>query len=54
MADIVTSVGSFVTSAVAWIGSYVDSITGQPLLLAFTLVSFVGLGVSLIKRIISM
>lgn len=52
MDAIITAITSLVTGAVGWLGSYVTAITGQPLLLAFVLVSFVGLGVGLIKRII--
>lgn len=52
--SIISNVTTFVTSAVAWVGSTVDCITNNALLLSFTIVSFVGLGVGLIKRIIRM
>lgn len=45
-------VTEFVTSAVSWITSFVGAITSNPLLLMFVIVSFVGLGVGLIRRII--
>lgn len=51
---LLTSVTSFVTGAISWMRSFVWVITDRPLLLAFTIVSFVGLGVGLIKRIIRM
>lgn len=52
MQEIMTSVGTIVTSSIEWIGDYVSVITGNPLILAFVVVSFVGLGVGLIKRMI--
>lgn len=53
MAGILSSISSVVTSAISWVGSFVGAITGNPLLLLFVVVAFVGLGVGLIKRIIS-
>nr|CRY94831.1 hypothetical protein [uncultured prokaryote] len=47
-----TDVGQLVTAAITWIGKYVTVITENPLLLAFVVVSFVGLGVGLIRRLI--
>lgn len=52
MADILSNVTLFVTEAISWISSFVTTITSQPLLLMFVIVSFVGLGVGLIKRLI--
>ena len=52
MATLLGDVSSMVTSAITWIGQFVTVITGQPLLLAFVIVSFVGLGVGLIRRLI--
>lgn len=52
MQSILDSVGLIVTESIGWIGDYVGVITSQPLLLMFTVVSFVGLGVGLIKRLI--
>ena len=54
MSTILSDVGSIVTAAVGWIGDYVGAITGNPLLLMFVVVAFVGLGVGLIRRIISL
>lgn len=47
-----TSVGTIVTQAITWIGDFVGVVTDNPLLLAFVIVSFVGLGVGLIRRLI--
>lgn len=52
LATILSDIGSFVTSAITWIGDFVDCIVENKLLLAFVIVAFVGLGVGLIKRII--
>lgn len=52
MAAILSDVSLIVTESISWIGDYVDVITGQPLLLMFTVTSFVGLGVGLIRRLI--
>lgn len=45
-------VTTFVTEAIKWVGSFVTVITDNPLILAFVIVAFVGLGVGLIKRLI--
>lgn len=52
MASILSDVTLVVTEAISWVTSYVTAITNQPLLLMFVVVSFVGLGVGLIKRLI--
>ena len=51
MSEIISSVTSLVTAAIGWVNSFVGAITGQPLLLLFVIISFVGLGVGLIKRL---
>jgi hypothetical protein len=54
MAGIITSIGSLVTGAISWLGSFVTEITssGNELLLLFVITPFVGLGIGLIRRII--
>lgn len=52
IAAILESITSVVTSAIAWVGQFVGAITGNPLILLFVVVSFVGLGVGLINRLI--
>lgn len=52
LAAILADVGSMVTSSVGWVGSFVGAVTSNPLLEAFVIVSFVGLGVGLIKRLV--
>lgn len=56
MAALVTSVTTLVTAAVGWMGSYVAAITSEGnevLLLGAVAVPLVGLGVGLLKRLIS-
>lgn len=52
MSTILTDVGSIVTQAATWIGQYVGVITSNPLIEMFVIVSFVGLGVGLLKRLV--
>lgn len=52
MSAIIANVTEIVTAAVGWITSYVGAITANPLILMFVIVSFVGLGVGLIRRMI--
>lgn len=54
LATLITDIGSMVTGAVSWITSYVGVITGNPLILAFVIIAFVGLGVGLINRLIKL
>ena len=52
VSTILGNVSSFVSSAVSWVGSFVGAITDNPLVLTFVLVSFVGIGVGLLKRLV--
>lgn len=54
MAGILSSISSVVTSAITWIGQFVTVITGNPLILLFVILAFVGLGVGLISRLIKL
>lgn len=56
MASILASTTSIVTSAIGWMGSYVTAITssGNEILLLFVCVPLVGMGIGLIKRMISL
>ena len=54
MATFIESVSQVVTAAVSWIGEYVEVIMAHPILLAGVVVTFVGLGVGLIKRLVSL
>jgi len=52
VANIVTIVTEIVEGAISWMGSFVQAITSNELLLFFVVLGLVGLGVGLIKRII--
>ena len=54
LSNLITDIGSMVTGAVSWITSYVGAVTSNPLILAFVIVAFVGLGVGLINRLIKL
>jgi hypothetical protein len=47
-----TDIGSWVTSSITWIGSFVGAITDNKLILGFVLVALIGTGVGLINRLI--
>ena len=55
MSAILTAVGSVVTAAIGWMTQFVGSITasGNEILMLFVIVPLVGLGVGLLKRLIS-
>lgn len=53
IATILSDVSSMVTSSVGWVGSFMGVITSNPLLLMFCIVSFVGLGIGLLKRLMN-
>lgn len=54
MAAIISNITSVVTAAIGWITSFVGTITaeGNEILLLFVIVSFVGLGIGLLSRLI--
>lgn len=52
MADLLSNVTLMVTESIDWITAFVGAVTSTPLLLMFVIVSFVGLGVGLIRRLI--
>lgn len=52
MAAIIADITSVVTAAISWVGSFVTTITSNPLILLFVIVAFVGLGVGLLSRLI--
>lgn len=56
MAAILSNVGSIVTSAIGWMGSFITAIgsAGNELLMVFVCVPLVGLGIGLIRRMISL
>lgn len=51
MASIISVVSEVVTACVGWIAQFVTVITSNPLLLMGVVLSFVGLSVGLIRRL---
>lgn len=50
VATILTAAGDVVTEALTWVSDVATTMTNTPLILTFVVVSFVGLGVGLIRR----
>lgn len=55
MASFLSTVTSIVTAAIGWMGTYIGAITaeGNEMLLVFMALPLVGLGIGLIRRMIS-
>lgn len=53
MTSVLASVGSIFTQALTWAGETASAIAGEPLLLIFTIIPLVGLGIGIFKRLIS-
>ena len=53
VSSIVSDIGTVFTGAMGWAGSVGTKIVETPLLLTFTVVPLVGLGVGLFKRLIN-
>lgn len=53
MEALITAVTSIVTAAGSWIGTFVTTVTDNPLLLIFALIPLVGLGVGLLSRLLN-
>ena len=53
LAAILADIGSIITAALGWVGSAVTTITSNPLILMAVIIPFVGLGIGLLKRLIS-
>lgn len=54
LAAILADVSSIVTSALSWATSVVTFIVSNPLIMLFIVVSLVGLGIGMVKRMISL
>lgn len=54
VSTIIGQAGDIVTEALGWVTETVTTMSSNPLILTFVLVSFVGLGVGLIRRMISL
>lgn len=54
LASILTDIGSIVTQALSWAGDVVDFIVENPLIFVFVGVALVGLGIGMVKRMVSL
>lgn len=52
VASFVATVGQIFTSAIGWVSTVATTVAGNPILLTFTAVSLVGLGIGLWNRLI--
>ena len=53
MDAIISAVGDLFTAAIGWVGTVGSTVVSTPILLIFTTLPLVGLGVGLFKRLIS-
>lgn len=51
--SIITAAGDIVTAAAGWVADWAGQIVETPLLLAFAVIPVVGLGVGLLRRLLS-
>lgn len=54
LASILTDVGTIVTNALGWAGNVVDFVVDNPIVMVFVIVPLVGLGIGMVKRMISL
>lgn len=54
VATVLADIGTIVTEAISWMGDYMTVVTDNPLLLVFVCLPVVGLGIGLLKRMISL
>lgn len=54
LATILTDIGSVVTQAISWAGDVVDFVVARPLVMVFIAIPLVGLGIGMVKRMISL
>ena len=56
MSSLLSNIGSVVTAAIGWMGDYLELITasGNEILFVFCVIPLVGLGIGLVRRMISL
>ena len=54
VSTILTSVGEIVTAAIGWVEDVVSVVVSQPLILLFVCIPLVGLGIGILRRMISL
>lgn len=53
MTEIITGAAAVVTAGAGWVGDFATQITSTPLLLVFAVLPLVGLGIGMLKRLLS-
>lgn len=51
IAQIITTIGDIITAALGWVGDVIDVIEANSILLFAVLIPFVGIGISLLRRL---
>ena len=51
--DVVSTVGSMVTTSMGWVGTVSNTVTGNPLLLLGVVLPFIGFAVGLFRRMLN-
>lgn len=54
LASILSDVGTIVTNALGWAGDVVDFVVANPIVMIFVIIPLVGLGIGMVKRMISL
>lgn len=54
LSTILTDIGTIVTQALTWASSVVTFIQANPIVMVFVLIPLVGLGIGMVKRMISL
>lgn len=54
IATVLETVTSVVTASIGWMNSYISEVMSNPLILLFVCIPLVGLGIGLIRRMISL
>lgn len=52
VSSFIANAGEIFTTAVGWVGTVASTITSNPILLTFTALPLVGLGIGLFKRLL--
>lgn len=51
IAQVLSAIGEVVTAALGWVGDVIDVIEANPILLFVVLMPFIGVGISLLRRL---
>lgn len=51
LTSILSSITEIFTAGISWVGTVSDTVAGNPLMLFCVLISFIGIGIGLFKRL---